>query len=196
MPRGPHILTIVLLLATAATVIAIIVAAPAASQRAIANSAILAGGALAIALPIGTALAILLTRFSLPGRRFAAAAIGVLLFLPLYIQLSAWDAALGKLGWFTLTHGTLAQPILAGLRGAIFVHGMAAVPWVTLLVGIGLLQVDPAQEEAALLVASPRGVLWRITLPRTLPFILAAAIWTVVSTTSEMTVTNIYLVNP
>jgi iron(III) transport system permease protein len=103
---------------------------------------------------------------------------------------------LGKLGWFTLAHGTLAQPILAGLRGAIFVHGMAAVPWVTLLVGIGLLQVDPAQEEAALLVAPPRGVLYRITLPQTLPFILAAAIWTIIGTTSEMTVTNIYLVNP
>src|SRR5205085_7625079 len=101
-----------------------------------------------------------------------------------------------KLGWYTLAHGSLAQPLLAGMRGAIFVHGVAAIPWVTLLVGIGLLQVDPAQEEAALLIAPPRVVLWRITLPQALPFILAAAIWVVVSTTSEMTVTNIYLVNP
>src|SRR5262245_53566070 len=196
MPRGPHISTIVLLLAATATVAAIVVAAPAASQRAIANSAMLAGGALAIALPFGTALAILLAQLSLPGWRFVAAAIGVLLFLPLYVQLSAWDAALGKLGWFTLAHGSLTQPILAGLRGAVFVHGVAAVPWVTLFVGIGLLQIDLAQQEAALLVAPPHVVLWRVTLPQTLPFILAAAIWTVISTTSEMTVTNIYLVNP
>src|SRR2546423_9994903 len=114
------------------------------------NSAILASGAVVIALPFAAVLAVLLARFDLLGRRAATAAIGVLLFLPLYVQLSGWDAALGKLGWFTLGHGSLAQPFLAGMRGAIFVHGIAAVPWVALIVGIGLLQVDPAQEEAAL----------------------------------------------
>src|SRR5205823_6859389 len=75
-------------------------------------------------------------------------------------------------------------------------HGIAAVPWVALLVGIGCWQIDSTQEEAALLVLPPRLVLWSITLRQSLPFIVAAAIWTVVSTTSEMTVTNIYLVNP
>jgi iron(III) transport system permease protein len=82
------------------------------------------------------------------------------------------------------------------MRGAIFVHGIAAVPWVALVVGIGLRQIDPAQEEAALLVAAPRIVLWRITLPQTLPFIAAAALWTIIGTIAEMTVTNIYLINP
>src|SRR5437762_5149627 len=33
--------------------------------------------------------------------------------------------------------------------------------------------LDPAQEEAALLVAPPRIVLWRITLPQTLSFLAA-----------------------
>ncbi|HEY2761749.1 MAG TPA: hypothetical protein VGI75_13425, partial [Pirellulales bacterium] len=160
------------------------------------NSAVLATGTLAIALPVGVTLAVLLTRFAVPGRRLAIVCLGVLLFLPLYVQLSAWDAALGKLGWFTLAHGSLAQPFLNGMRGAIFVHGMAAIPWVALIVGIGLLQVDPAQEEAALLVASPQVVLWRITLPQAVPFVAAAALWTIVGTIAEMTVTNIYLINP
>ena len=170
--------------------------APPGSRRALVNSAILAAGAVAIALPLGTLLAVLLARFDVPGRRVAIACLGVLLFLPLYVQLSGWDAALGKLGWYSLVQGALAQPFLAGMRGAIFVHGMAAVPWVVLLIGTGLMQVDPAQEEAALLVLPPRGVLWRITLPQALPFIAAAAVWTIVGTTSEMTVTNIYLINP
>jgi iron(III) transport system permease protein len=196
MLRRPEYSTIALLICTAVAWVAIILAAPAASQRAIINSGILAAGALAIAMPVGTLLAVLLVKLSLPGQRFAAAAMGLLVFLPLYVQLSAWDAAVGKLGWFTLAHGSLARPLLAGMWGAIFVHGVAAIPWVTLFVGIGLLQVDPAQEEAALLVVPPRVVLGRITLPQTLPFIFAAAIWTAVSTTSEMTVTNIYLVNP
>src|SRR4029078_8346538 len=152
MPRGPKISNIIVLLCPAAAVLAITVAAPAESRRAMLNSAILAGGAVCIALPLGTLLAVLLARVNLAGRRLAAASIGVLLFLPLYVQLSAWDAAIGKLGWFTLAHGSLARPLLAGMWGAIFVHGVAAIPWVTLFVGIGLLQVDPAQEEAALLV--------------------------------------------
>src|SRR5439155_14489314 len=116
------------------------------------NSAILATGAVAIAFPLGTLLAILLTKFPVPGRGAAVACLGVLLFLPLYVQLSGWDAALGKLGWYSLAHGSLAEPFLAGMRGAIFVHGIAAVPWVALLVGIGCWQIDPTQEEAALLV--------------------------------------------
>src|SRR5213083_2970470 len=138
------------------------------------NSAILAAGAIAIALPIGTLLAVVLTKLSFPGRRAAIACLGVLLFLPLYVQLSGWDAALGKLGWYSLAHGSLAEPFLAGMRGAIFVHGIAAVPWVALLVGIGCWQIDPTQEEAALLVLPPRLVLWRITLRQALPFIFSA----------------------
>jgi len=160
------------------------------------NSAILAAGATAIAVPLGTLLALLIARFDLPGRRIAAACLGVLLFLPLYVQLAGWDAALGKLGWFSLAYGSLSQPFLAGMRGAIFVHGLAAVPWAALIIGLGLMQIDPAQEEAALLVGPPRFVLRCVTLPQTLPFVAAAAIWTIVSTTSEMTVTNIFLINP
>jgi iron(III) transport system permease protein len=160
------------------------------------NSAVLATGALAIALPVGAFLAVLITRFVVPGRRLAIVCLGLLLFLPLYVQLSAWDAALGKLGWLTLSHDSGAEPFLSGMRAAIFVHGMAAIPWVALIIGIGLLQVDPAQEEAASLVAPLGTVLWRITLPQTLPFIVAAALWTVIGTMAEMTVTNIYLINP
>jgi iron(III) transport system permease protein len=81
------------------------------------------------------------------------------------------------------------------MRGAIFVHALAAIPWVALVVGIGLAQIDPAQEEAALLVLPPSRVLLGITLPQALPFVVAAALFTVVGTTSEMTVTNIFLIN-
>jgi iron(III) transport system permease protein len=168
---------------------------PSDTQRALANSARLAAGAVSIALPLGTLLAVLVARVDLPGRRIAAAALGVVLLLPLYVQLSGWEAAAGRIGWWTLGFGSLEHPLVAGMRGAIVVHGLAAVPWVALIVGLGLSQVDRAQEESALLVASPAAVLWRITLPQSLPFVVAAAIWTVVGTTSEMTVTNIFLMN-
>lgn len=187
--------TWIVLLAAGVALLALWAVSPAAAQRAIANSAVLAAGATAIALPLGTFLAVLMLRCDLPGRNVAAAALGLLLFLPLYVQLSGWDAAFGKIGWVTLLFGRIDVPLLNGMRGAILVHAMAAVPWVTLIVGIGLRQIDPAQEEAALLVMPPAGVLARVTLPQTLPFIVAAAIFTVVGTTSEMTVTNIFLIN-
>ncbi|HEX5102461.1 MAG TPA: ABC transporter permease subunit [Pirellulaceae bacterium] len=183
-------------LAAAVALAAIWAAAPDAARPAMMNSAILAGAATAIALPLGTLLAVLITRFDLPGRRLAAACLGVLLFLPLYVQLAGWDAAVGKIGWLTLAYGHMDEPFLAGMRGAVFVHAMAAVPWVALVVGLGLSQVDPAQEEAALLILSPIEVLFRVTLRQAVPFILAAAVLTVVATTSEMTVTNIFLINP
>src|SRR5687768_7477756 len=160
------------------------------------NSAILAAGATAIALPLGTLLAVLIVKLALPGRWLAAAAVGLLLFLPIWVQLSGWDAALGKLGWFTLAFGSGPRPLLEGIPGAIFVHGVAAIPWVALIVGLGLAQVDRAQEEAALLDCSPLAVILSITLPQSWSFLAAAAVWVAVSTATEMTVTNIYVVDP
>ncbi len=159
------------------------------------NSAILAGGATVIALPLGTLLALTIGRLRLAGWRIAAMLVGMLLFLPLYVQLSGWDAALGKLGWFTLAFGTGPRPWLDGMFGAIFVHGVAAIPWVALIVGLGLTQVDSRQEEAALLDTSPLTVLWLITLPQCAGFIAAAVLWVVVSTATEMTVTNVYVID-
>src|SRR5687768_14990676 len=110
---------------------------PPTTKQAVLNSAVLAAGACAIATPLGLLIALLIGRFDLPGRRIAAACLGVLLFLPLYVQLCGWDAAFGKLGWFSLAFGSLADPFLAGMRGAMVVHGLAAVPWVALIIGLG-----------------------------------------------------------
>jgi ABC-type Fe3+ transport system permease subunit len=197
MPAGKRLTnrSLGVLLAAGLALLALWTTSPAASQRAIANSAILAAGTTAIALPLGTLLAVLIARFDLPGRRFAAACLGLWLFLPLYVQLTGWDAALGRLGWFTLIYRNLDLPTLAGMPAVILVHGVAAVPWVALIVGLGLLQVHPAEEEAALLVMPPLSVLRRVTLPQAAPFLVAAGIWAAVSTTTEMTVTNIYLIN-
>jgi iron(III) transport system permease protein len=160
------------------------------------NSAILAGGAVAIALPVGTLLAVLIVKLALPGRWPAAVALGALLLMPLWVQLSGWDAALGKLGWLTLAFGSGPRSWLEGMTGAIFIHGVAGVPWVALIVGLGLAQVDRAQEEAALLESSPLAVLARITLPQCWSFVIAAALWVAISTATEMTVTNIYVIDP
>src|SRR5436309_5407914 len=113
-----------LLLALAILLAAIGWLSPGEARRALANSVLLAVGTALIALPMGTLLALLIARFELVGRRAAAVCLGVLLFLPLHVQLAGWDAVFGKLGWFSLAQGSLSEPFLFGMRGAIFVHGM------------------------------------------------------------------------
>ena len=166
-----------------------------ASRLMLFNSALLAAGACIVALPLGTLLATLIARTDIAARRQLGVMLGLLLVLPLLTQLAGWDALLGKLGWVSFETGSIARPWLAGMRGAIFVHGMAAMPWVTLIVGLGLLQADPQLEEVALLDGSPANVLLKVALVRAWPFLVSATVWTIISTTTEMTVTNIYLVN-
>ena len=103
------------------------------------NTLLLAAGTCAISLPLGTALAWLLARTDLPGRRLGMILLGLMLFVPLYLQTAAWQAGFGVQGWFTLAAGVPAW--LDGFRGAIWVHAMAAVPWVVLIVGVGVLNL-------------------------------------------------------
>src|SRR5437660_987480 len=123
MPRRLYLLRLPLLVAAIAILVVALIAclSPAEAGRALANSAVLTAGAVAIALPVGTLLAVIIARCDVLGRRPAAASLGVLLFLPLYVQLAGWDAVFGKLGWFSLAQGSLGAPLLAGMRGAIFV---------------------------------------------------------------------------
>lgn len=158
------------------------------------NTLFLAASVCLISLPLGTLLAVLMLRTDLPLRRTLLVLVATLLFVPLYLQATGWDAGLGRLGWLSLSTGTVATPVLDGWRGAIWVHAMALLPWVALIVGIGLINVEPELEEDALLDGSPRGVIARVTLPRTLPALGVAALWVLVTTASEMTVTDLYRV--
>ncbi|MCH5374655.1 MAG: hypothetical protein JJ992_11825 [Planctomycetes bacterium] len=158
------------------------------------NTLLLSLGSCAISLPLGTLAAILLTRCDLPGRRVFASLMLTLLFVPLYLVAAAWDAGFGQLGWYTLAHSNPAQPWLSGWRAAIWVHGMAATPWVMLLVAAGARHVQASLEEEALLSGTNLQVLWHVTLRRLRPALTVAALWVLLATAAEMTVTDLYRV--
>lgn len=142
----------------------------------------------AIALPTGIALAIGLFRTDLTGRRWWLALLALAAFVPMPIHAAAWIGALGNLGRAQLFG---LRPIVVGWPGAAFVHAMAATPWVTLLVGLGLRSVAPEMEEAALMDLPAWRVLVRITLRRSVGAIAAAALAVAVLTTGDMTVTDL-----
>ena len=161
----------------------------------LANTFYLIAGTLAISLPTGTLLAVLLMRTDLPLRRFWLGLLAAMLFVPFYLHAAAWQAGFGLQGWYTMVLAdSQAAPWLAGWRGAVWVHGMASIPWVALIVGIGLRLVEPELEEDALLHVPPWKAFLHVTLRRAAPLVVVAALWVAVTTAGEMTVTDLFQV--
>lgn len=156
-------------------------------------------GVEAICLPLGTLLALGLERTNLAGRRVAWWLIIGLLFFPLYLQATGWDAGFGLQGWWTFrgerAAGALASPPwLSGVRAVIWIHSCAALPWVVLCVAAALRSGDPQWEELAQLEAGPWRVLTRVTLRRAAPGIVASALWIAVLVAGEMAIADMYQV--
>jgi iron(III) transport system permease protein len=158
----------------------------------VANTLLLAAGACAISLPLAAALSLLLFRTDLPGRRALATLIGAMLFVPLYIQTAAWDAGFGPQGWFQLAYGGANVPLLAGWSGAVWVHAMAGIPWGVLLIGGGLALLPAELEEQALLDTGTWSTLRHVTLRRVITSLAVAALWILVTTAGEITVTDVF----
>lgn len=157
-----------------------------------ANTLLLSAATVALSVPLGSLMAFVLVRTDLPGRRLWGGLLAGFLFLPLYVQAGAWQAAFGLEGWATLLRTGSAW--LAGWRGAIWVHAIAALPWVVLLVAAGLRLVERELEEDALLDASPLTVVRHVTLRRAGGAIAVAALWVALTTAGEMAVTSFFQV--
>jgi iron(III) transport system permease protein len=169
------------------------------------NSGILAAGTIILAVPSGMVIAILLYRTDLPLRRGLRFLTLLALLVPLPLFASGWQAVLGSGGWWHNTFwnpprspdtsfasgGQSWTPWGQGMGSAIWVHAMAGLPWVILLVGQGLCWVERQLEEDALTAAGPWRVLWHVTLPRSGAAIGAAAVWLLLQCATEITITDL-----
>ncbi len=156
------------------------------------NTFLLSSLVAAISLPAGTLLAWIISRTDAPLRRLTLRVCIGLLFVPLFLQTAAWDAGFGLQGWFHVGGRLAAEPLLAGWRGAVWVHALAAIPWVVLIVSVGLRHIPAAWEDAALLDARPARVMWHIVLPQLTNALCVAVLWVFVTTAGEITVTDIF----
>ncbi|MEX2114031.1 MAG: ABC transporter permease subunit [Pirellulales bacterium] len=156
------------------------------------NTLIFSGLTSAIALLLGAPLAFLLVRTDARGRRAASVVLAGLLVTPLYVLAAAWQAGFGVQGWCSLAVGGPA--LMTGWRGAVAIQALAAVPWVVLIVGVGLLWSEAELEEDALLDATPGLVFRRVTLRRAAEALFTALVWVFVTTAGEMTVTDLFLI--
>ena len=161
----------------------------------------LIAGTLLLAMPVGVVAAWFMFRTDLPGRRLLRRLIVLILFVPLPLLVSAWQASFGRGGWFALrlwetappnqTIGMIPwKPWAQGLPAAIWVHALAALPWIIWLSGQGFRWVEAHLEEDALTNAAAWRTAWRVSLPRALPAIAIAALWVSIQTAGEITVTD------
>jgi iron(III) transport system permease protein len=172
------------------------------------NTVLLVAGTLALAMPAGIVGAVLLYRTDLPGRAFFRFVAILTLFVPLPLFASGWQAALGSGGWLPATFwsppapsdpdvsptGLIWKTWGRGFNAALWIHAIAALPWVVLLVGQGLRWVERDLEEEALTFAGPWRVLTRVTLRRSLAAVCGAALWVTLQTATEITVTDMFQV--
>lgn len=147
-------------------------------------------GASAIAIPLGILIAWVCQAKGFLPRTLLLISLG-LVFVPLFIHVTAWDSAFGKLGWISSQSKALT-PLLTGWAAAIWIHGLAAAPQVGLLLWFDMASGGRAYEEQALLDVNRSTVFWRITLRRLLPLIALATVWIFVTCSREIAVTDIY----
>jgi iron(III) transport system permease protein len=145
----------------------------------------------AMALPVGIALAFLLFRTDLPGRRLWLALLALEACVPLPLHATGWLGGFGNLG---RSQALGTAPILVGRFGAAFVHATAVLPWIVWIVGLGLLAVEPELEESARLDLSPWRVAWSVSLRRAWSAIAAAALAVAVLVAGDMTVTDLLVI--
>jgi iron(III) transport system permease protein len=137
-------------------------------------------------LPPGTALAILLYRTDLPGRQWLRFALLLELFVPLPLITCGWQGASA-----ILPETGRWAPWRTGFGIAVWLHAAAALPWVVVVVGQGLLAVEPELEEEAATMAGPWRVLARVSLSRARAALGAAGLWVAVLVAGEITITDL-----
>lgn len=146
-------------------------------------SAVLATGS-------GAALAVLLDRTDLPGRRWLRWMLLLPFLVPPFIGAMAWMALLSPTGPVNSLReavlGTAEDWSVFGMHGVVLVLAVHSYPIAYLVVSATLRRVPAGLEDAARIAgASPGRVLRDVTLPLMRPGIVAALVLTVVANMSD-----------
>jgi len=148
------------------------------------NTLIFAGGSVTVTFCVAFALAWLVERTDLPFRSAIFTAILFPLLIPTVVLAIAWTLLCApNAGWVNLAiRGMLGLegpgPVnIFSMPGLILCQGLAAVPFVFLLLGATLRTMNPALEEASSMSgARPIVTFFRVTLPVLRPGTLAPLI--------------------
>lgn len=139
----------------------------------LASSLAFAGAATLLSLIVGVPLGVAFGRTDVAGRGVAWLLHAFGFFLPPFLIVLGWFHVLGRDGWLGSEASSSA---LFSAPGLIAVLGFTFAPVVTSLVALGVMNVDPALEEAARVIARPGRVATRILAPAARPAVTLAAL--------------------
>ncbi len=145
-----------------------------ATAIAITNSLWVSASAAVLGLVIGFPIAWLANRTTLPGRRFVAGSMWLVLLLPSWLPALGWerivqaDGVMYRLGldWPWMTH------LIMGPFGVVLLLGLRSVPFTYLAITAGLAGLGQEFEDAARVHGAGRAATLRLIWP-----MLAPAIW-------------------
>jgi iron(III) transport system permease protein len=160
----------------------------------------LVAGVLAVAVPLATLLAWLVTRTDLPARRFWATTAALPLAFPSYVAALTFVAAYGPRGFLQRTLEPLGveqlPPAAYGFSGALIVLALSTYPYIFLLVAAALRTLDGAVEEASRsLGASRRRTFFAVILPQLWPALAGGSLLVVLYTLSDFGAVSIVRYN-
>jgi len=148
------------------------------------NTTLLGVGVAALSTAIGVSLGFTLARVPLQGKQAIRICLAAPMLLPPYVVALAW-IYLGAGLPTAVIDPQVVSSWTYSLPAAIVVLSLVFYPLSMLASEVGLRRVDGRLEEAALVAASPRRVLQRITLPLAAPAVVAAALVIFVLAVSE-----------
>lgn len=134
-------------------------------------------GLVAVATPLGAALAFLFTRTDLPGRRWLEPLVLVPMFISSIVLAFGYTVAVGPSGFVSLWVKGLIGHVpwsIYGLPGLIVIGGLSHVPYVYLYLSSAMRALPSDLEEAARTTGAP---VWRVALDVTLPLVLPALVF-------------------
>lgn len=141
------------------------------------NTVIMAFGMVAIAGPLGAALAFLLTRTDVKFRKALEVVVLVPMFISAIVLAFGYTVSVGPSGFVTMlfrdTFG-IAPWKLYSLTGIVVVTGLSHVPHVYLYVSAAMRNLPSDLEEAARSTGAP---IWRVCLDVTVPMVLPALVF-------------------
>ncbi len=163
------------------------------------NTLIATAVCLLMAIPIGGFFAVLVSRSNVIGRSLIAMVLASQLAVPLYVFAGGWAAGVGLQGWFRLDYWlgptglSWLQSWFGKMLAVSLIHALACIPWVTLILSMGLATCDRNEEETAWLESGWSGLVHRIWRPRLRIWIWVACLWCSMGLLTEMVVSNLYM---
>lgn len=156
----------------------------AAFWRVVGTTALFAGCTTVLAVGLGGALALLLTRTDVPLRGLFSNLVVIPFYISPLVLAFAWGIIFGKAGYLTIAARAAGLPTwdLGTLGGIVAVATVYYAPYTYLYCSASLALSDPQLEDAARIGgARPLRALWAITLPLLRPALAYSVLLTLVS---------------